>query len=327
MKKKRASHAIHLKPVLDLKSIIHQNSQFFDKLVELIPARFYLPIDDDEKPWFQGLSKSAKASAKKESKENIKKARRQRLDPEKSSTTTLDLLKQSLEKKSSDESDSDEIEVKPVVAGLEDDDRSVTYEELQHRLRCKIEEFRAGRHCEGSERARKRIERHERYEKKGADPKKRKRETASDGKKSTSDDSVREDAAEASKELTFGHVKLGNEDELGKKNKKRKLSKLQELERAKQLEEAKKDPEKGEIIAKKHSWKAATSRAAGIKVHEKWKGRVETTEKMKADKQKKRSDNISQKKQEKKMRKIAKREKKLMRPGFEGRKEGFITQG
>ncbi|PQP92213.1 surfeit locus protein 6 [Prunus yedoensis var. nudiflora] len=348
MKKKRASHAIHSKPVLDLKSIIHQNSQFFDKLVELIPARFYLPIDDDEKPWFQGLSKSAKASAKKESKENIKKARRQRLDPEKSSTTTLDLLKQSLEKKSSDESDSDEIEVKPVVAGLEDDDRSVTYEELQHRLRCKIEEFRAGRHCEGSERARKRIERHERYEKKGADPKKRKRETASDGKKSTSDDSVMKDAAEASKELTFSHVKLGNEDELGKKNKKRKLSKLQELERAKQLEEAKKDPEKGEIIAKKHSWKAATSRAAGIKVHddpkllkqslhkekkkhqknaEKWKGRVETTEKMKADKQKKRSDNISQKKQEKKMRKIAKREKKLMRPGFEGRKEGFITQG
>lgn len=158
---------------------------------------------------------------------------------------------------------------------------------------------------------------------------------------------VEKDVAEAAKELTFSHVKLGTEDEVGK-NKKRKLSKLQELERAKQLQEAKKDPEKGEIIAKKHSWQAATSRAAGIKVHddpkllkqslhkekkkhqknaEKWKGRVENTEKMKAEKQKKRSDNISQKKQEKKQRKIAKREKKLMRPGFEGRKEGFITQG
>ncbi|RXH78441.1 hypothetical protein DVH24_001959 [Malus domestica] len=321
-------------------------------LVELIPARFYLPVDDDDKPWFQGLSKTAKASAKKESKENIKKARRERLDPEKSSKTTLDLLKQSLEKKSNDESDSDEIEIKPVVpvleddeCSVEDDERSVTYEQLQQRLRHKLDEFRAGRHCEGSESARKRIERKERYEKK------RKREAVSDGKKSTSDDSaakVEKDVAEAAKELTFGYVKLGDEDELGKTNKKKKLSKLQELERAKQLQEAKKDPDKGEIISQKHSWKAATSRAAGIKVHddpkllkqsiqkerkrhqknaEKWKGRVETTEKMKADKQKKRSDNISQKKQEKINRKIAKREKKLMRPGFEGRKEGFITQG
>ncbi|KAM1724279.1 hypothetical protein ACFX13_022788 [Malus domestica] len=358
MKKKRGSHTSDSNPILDLKSIIHQHSQFFDKLVELIPARFYLPVDDDDKPWFQGLSKTAKASAKKESKENIKKARRERLDPEKSSKTTLDVLKQSLEKKSNDESDSDEIEIKPVVPGLEDDERSVeddersvTYEELQQRLRRKLDEFRAGRHSEGSERARKRIERKERYEKKGTDQKKRKREAVSDGKKSASDDSVakvEKDVAEAAKELTFGYVKLGDEDEVGKTNKKKKLSKLQELERAKQLQEAKKDPEKGEIISKKHSWKAATSRAAGIKVHddpkllkqsiqkekkrhqknaEKWKGRVETTEKMKADKQKKRSDNISQKKQEKINRKIAKREKKLMRPGFEGRKEGFITEG
>ncbi|TQE09548.1 hypothetical protein C1H46_004767 [Malus baccata] len=358
MKKKRGSHISDSNPILNLKSIIHQHSQFFDILVELIPARFYLPVDGDDKPWFQGLSKTAKASAKKESKENIKKARRERLDPEKSSKTTLDLLKQSLEKKSNDESDSDEIEIKPVVPGLEDDEcsveddeRSVTYEQLQQRLRRKLDEFRAGRNCEGSERARKRIERKERYEKKGTDQKKRKREAVSDGEKSTSDDSaakVEKDVAEAAKELTFGYVKLGDEDELGRTNKKKKLSKLQELERAKQLQEAKKDPDKGEIISQKHSWKAATSRAAGIKVHddpkllkqsiqkekkrhqknaEKWKGRVETTEKMKADKQKKRSDNISQKKQEKINRKIAKREKKLMRPGFEGPTEGFITQG
>ncbi|KAK8709720.1 hypothetical protein V6N13_060728 [Hibiscus sabdariffa] len=32
------------------------------------------------------------------------------------------------------------------------------------------------------------------------------------------------------------------------------------------LEEAKKDPKKGEVIAKKHSWKAAMDRAVGIKV-------------------------------------------------------------
>ncbi|KAK2640527.1 hypothetical protein Ddye_028322 [Dipteronia dyeriana] len=53
---------------VDLKSIIDQNLLFFDKLVELIPAKFYLPVDELEKPWFQGLSKCEKALAKKESR-------------------------------------------------------------------------------------------------------------------------------------------------------------------------------------------------------------------------------------------------------------------
>ncbi|KAK3200577.1 hypothetical protein Dsin_023992 [Dipteronia sinensis] len=51
-------------PAVDLKSII-RSSLFFDKLVELIPAKFYLPVDELEKPWFQGLSKDEKALAKK----------------------------------------------------------------------------------------------------------------------------------------------------------------------------------------------------------------------------------------------------------------------
>ncbi|XWS53727.1 hypothetical protein CRYUN_Cryun10bG0025400 [Craigia yunnanensis] len=244
---------------VDLKSIIHENALFFDKLVELIPARFYLP-DEKDKPWFQGLSKAEKASAKKQSRENIKKARRDRLDPEKSSKTTLDLLKENLEK----------------------------------------EKF----------------------------------------------NQEKKDVEEAAKELTFSHVKLGDEEKHGKK--KRKLSKFKELENAMKLEEAKKDPEKGEVIAKKHSWKAAMDRAAGVKVHddpkllkhsiwkekkrhqknvEKWNERVETTEKLKAGKQQKRSENIADKIHQKKMRRIAKREKKLLRPGFEGRKEGFINEG
>ncbi|KAL5542445.1 hypothetical protein UlMin_010155 [Ulmus minor] len=351
MKKKKATAANDSSSVLDLKSIICQHSLFFDKLVELIPAKFYLPTDNVDKPWFQGLSKAAKASAKKESKQNIKKARRARLDPEKSSTSTLDLLKQSLEKeKLKEESDDDETETNPILSSLDDDNRKVTYEELRQRLHRRIEECRAGRNLGASNRERKRNERSERYEKKGMQDKKRKRDNEIDETTRKSSNPVNADVekevAEASKELAFSHVKLGDEEELGKK-KKRKLSKLQELERAKKLEEAKKDPEKGEIISKKHSWMAAANRAAGIKVHddpkllnksiqkekkrhqknaEKWKERIETTEKMKAERQQKRSDNISNKKQEKKMKKIARREKKLMRPGFEGRKDGFINE-
>ncbi|KAJ6903741.1 hypothetical protein NC651_021042 [Populus alba x Populus x berolinensis] len=86
-------------PDIDLKSLLHQHSLLFDKLIKLIPAKFYLPTDEKEKPWFHGLSKGAKASAKKEARENIKKARRERLDPEKSSATTLDLLMQTWRRK------------------------------------------------------------------------------------------------------------------------------------------------------------------------------------------------------------------------------------
>lgn len=240
----------------------------------------------------------------------------------------------------------DEEDVKPVVSGFNDDDQSVTYEELRQRLHRKIEEFRVNRNTGCSNREKKRNDRNERRE---VIQKKRKRESDPDQKKSVTNPSkveMERNVVEASKELAFGHVKLGTEEEHGK-NKKRKLSKLKELEKAKKLEEAKKDPEKGEIILKKHSWNAATSRAAGVKVHddpqrlmkslrkekkqqlknvEKWKDRIETTQKMKAERQQKRSENIAQKIHDKKMKRIAKREKKLMRPGFEGRKEGFINE-
>lgn len=330
---------------LDLKSMIHENALFFDKLIELIPARFYLSNEKD-KPWFQGLSKAEKASAKKQSRENIKKARRDRLDPKKSTKTTLDLLKENLEKeKVIKESDEEEIEVKPIMSDLGNgEERSVTYEELRQRLRRKIEELRGGRNTGGSDKGKKKIE------KKGNVQKKRKRDSGAEEKKVTSStdrDNVEKDMEEAAKELTFSRVKLGDEEKHGKK-KKRKLSKFKELENATKLQEAKKDPEKGEVIAKKHSWKAAMDRAAGIKVHddpkllkqsiqkekkrhqknvEKWNERVETTEKLKTEKQQKRSDNIAEKIHQKKMRRIAKREKKLLRPGFEGRKDGFINEG
>ncbi|GMY18906.1 ribosomal RNA-processing protein 14-C [Fagus crenata] len=119
-------------------------------------------------------------TAKKESRENIKKARRDCIDPEKSSTTTLDLLKKSLEKEKSSESDDEEIEIKTMLSGYESNDQKVTLEELQQRLQQK----------------------------------KRKRDDVSEEKKSASSsaDKVEKDVAEASRKLAFCHVKL--EDKL-----------------------------------------------------------------------------------------------------------------
>lgn len=57
-----------------------------------------------------------------------------------------------------------------------------------------------------------------------------------------------------------------------------------------------------------------------------WKERQKTVDKQKQEKQKKRTENIQERAHQKKMRKIEKREKKLMRPGFEGRKDGYVNE-
>ncbi|KAF8081928.1 hypothetical protein N665_0856s0017 [Sinapis alba] len=326
---------------LDMKSMVHQHGEFFDTLVELIPARFYLP-DETERKWFPGLSKAQKAKAKRKTTENLKKARRDRLDPEKSSLTTLDLLKQKIEKeKLSNEIADDDDESEEETDNKKAKTDSVTYEELRQRLHRKIDELKGGRG--GSDRPRS----HERRKK--IVPNKRKREkTVEEENKLADKGKGKLDVEEAAKDLTFGYVKIDDDEEHGKGTKKRRLSKSRELERALKLEAAKKDPEKGEVIAKKHSWQAATSRAAGIKVHddpkllkqsihkekkrheknaEKWKERVEGQQKVRVEKQQKRSGNIADRIEQNKLRKIAKREKKLLRPGFEGRKEGFINDG
>ncbi|XP_052200267.1 ribosomal RNA-processing protein 14-like [Diospyros lotus] len=325
--------------VMDLKPLIRDHSTFFDRLVELIPAKFYLPNDDDAKPWFQGLNKAAKEAAKKQTRDNIKKARRDRLDPDKSQTSsTLDLLKQSLQK------EKEAYDIEPIT-NLDGGKESVTYEELRYRLHRRIEELRSNRGGSGGERPKS--ENKEKKRKRGSEGDGRSSRVVEDGDNQKSEGEIEKDVAEATKGIEFGKIRLGGEEEKGRKKKKRKLSKVKELERAEQLKEAKGDPERGEGVSKKHSWKAAVSRAAGIKVHddpkllkqsmkkekkrheknvEKWKERVDSRQKMKGEKQQKRADNIAERIHQKKMRKIAKREKKLLRPGFEGRKDGYINQ-
>ncbi|XP_031481839.1 uncharacterized protein LOC116251613 [Nymphaea colorata] len=339
----------------DLKALIHEHSLFFDRLVELIPARFYLPHDDGAgKVWFHGLSKDAKASCKKQSRENLRMARRQRLEasPSSSSVSTLELLKKSIiDKKSTTErergGDSDAAPL-PFTSNGDDernDGGSVTYEELRQRLHQRIEELRGNRNTRDPAAGGKKGKggKNQQKNQKRGDLGKGEREmnAGSVEKKPTE-----KKAEESVGELSFGQVKIAGEL-VGKKGKKRKGSKVQELERAKRLKQAMDDPEKGARVSKRHSWSAALSRAEGVKVHDdprllkqsikkekrrqqksakKWKERMEVVEKNKAAKQQTRSGHIAERAREKKMRRIAKREKKLMRPGFEGRKNGFINE-
>ncbi|KAG9446850.1 hypothetical protein H6P81_012978 [Aristolochia fimbriata] len=326
------------KKFLDLKALIEDHSLFFDKLVELIPAKFYLPIDDKEKVWHQGLSKAAKASAKKESRENTKKARRARLDPEKS-TTTLELLKKRVEDEVGKPLADDVVENDENVEHPLSNTHSLTYEELRERYHQKVKAL--------SEVHAPKAENRNKAEKKSFMNKGKRKHGEFDDETLKLKNPVKSSERKENdfpESLEFGAVKIGTEDESQKK--KKKLSKTKILEKVQKLEEAKKDEERGGVVEKKHSWKAATSRAMGVKVHddpklikqslkkekrkhkkstEKWKERIETTQKRKEEKQQTRKEHIAERIHDKKMRKIAKREKKLMRPGFEGRKEGFIN--
>nr|XP_027121964.1 uncharacterized protein LOC113738889 [Coffea arabica] len=158
-----AAALIPTRSTADLKALIQSHSDFFDRLIELIPARFYLPPDDDvsdnPKPYFHGLSKAAKASLKRQSKQNLKLARRNRLDPDKiSHSSTLDLLKQSLDT-SAHGGEVAEIPPQDVPRAIDLEEKNggdgndgekgqekqVTYEELREKLRKKIESLRGNR--------------------------------------------------------------------------------------------------------------------------------------------------------------------------------------
>uniref|UniRef100_A0ACD5YWR2 Uncharacterized protein n=1 Tax=Avena sativa TaxID=4498 RepID=A0ACD5YWR2_AVESA len=362
---------------------VQGHALFFDALVQLIPPRFYLSVDDEDRPYYQGLSKSAKAAMKAQSRANIKAARRARLDPAGPPSSTLDLLKKSVadqeaeeeeqdnsqdesqesedeattegdddgngdeEEEEQQEEDGDGMEEIPMApAAVVSEDRSVTYEELRERLHRRITELRGNR-CTRPEFLNKpQKEKSKKVKgtkvKKGKDEgTKRKREDAEDadgkdGKKH------KKEADEKAPDIVYGNVLVDPKD--ARRRKKRKIkNKKKELEHAKRMQKAKEDPKK----ASKMAWDVATRRAAGEKVHdnpklikesmkkdkkrqqkaaEQWKDRQKTVDSKRKEKQNARTENIRERAHEKKARKIEKREKKLMRPGFEGRKEGYVNK-
>ena len=101
---------------VSLEDRVRDHSDFFDKLVELIPAKYYVP-DEADPEWSKfKKTKSAKAAAKQEAKENSKKALRAKLQPG-NAMTTLEKMRAA------------ELGVKKGGAGKEDEDEEEEEEE------------------------------------------------------------------------------------------------------------------------------------------------------------------------------------------------------
>ncbi|KAL3696666.1 hypothetical protein R1sor_010742 [Riccia sorocarpa] len=366
----------------DLSYIIRENCLFFDKLVELIPAKFYIQNEEPNDTWTYRKNKAARAAAKAQTRENLKKAKRTKLDPDQYKST-LQVLQEKTEKERPQEKP--ERSEPEVVGKIELDDagktepeegkgpsadarkenkRSVTYEELRERLHKRIAMLRAKRHAETAAVATMKA-RSFQNQKKNETLKRRLDSAPKDNGAASGANNpqqppnkrqkkgppppgkgVKKDAEVVKDELEFTRVKMGLDNAVPGSKKKKKGSKELLLKKATQLQERMQDPEKGQEVISQHSWAAAVSRAAGEKVLDnpklikksmkrdqqqtqrsakKWQERKNMEKKVRAEKQKSRKDNISQRLESVKERKIAKREKKLMRPGFEGRKAGFIN--
>ncbi|KQK00453.1 ribosomal RNA-processing protein 14-C [Brachypodium distachyon] len=270
---------------------VQGHSLFFDALVQLIPPRFYLSAGDEDRPYYQGLSKSAKAAMKAQSRANIKAARRARLDPAGPPSSTLDLLKKSVADQEAegdldksqeesnesedevgsedddDEEEEEEEEIPMAPAAVVSEDRSVTYEELRERLHRRITELRGNR-CTSQEFLNK-PQKEKGKKVKGTKVKgkdggmKRKREDGTEDADGTDGKKHKKEADGNAPDIVYGNV-LVDPKEARRRKKRRVKNKKKELEQAKRMQRAKEDPKK----ATKMAWDVATRRAAGEKVHD-----------------------------------------------------------
>lgn len=337
----------------------------FDGMAELVPAKYYLP-GEEETHYYH--SQKEKMEARKMYREMAKASKMKRLDPDQ--IKTLEELQIEEEQKRMEERKKPRNEhpshddAAPTATGEgteENKNGEAGFDALRERLQKRIQELRAKRKAEQQsktkqsalqwkkERNKQTLERAKKADKKEdqsvcKQEKKRKH-------RDEQHDQGQEAEREAGTEFQFSKVNLPEPEwEKRKRSKINKHSKEELLEKAvamKEELEKSKDTEEGKMKAKKVALDAAYLRATGQKVlddpkllrksirreqkeklksAQAWSERNRRVEEAKEAKQQKRSSNLKTRRDTKIERKIAKREKKLTRrPGFEGEIKGFVN--
>ena len=70
----------------DFRQQLKSYSHFFNRLVEMVPAKYYFDNTDEDPKRLKYMKKGAKVDAKRERKEAAKKRKREKLDPDKAQT-------------------------------------------------------------------------------------------------------------------------------------------------------------------------------------------------------------------------------------------------
>jgi hypothetical protein len=382
---------------------IEANAAFFDRLVELIPAKHYL-AEPDDKVDLRHMKKAQREAAKAAFKQQHKEAKRAMLDPSTAKgTLELQRLKSAAQRQaaaqqpssedeasgddeeddmqssssesessSGDEGEQDAIAIEPDEGApaaprngaLIDEPSNPKHDEqelpnpskaeLKARLQSRLADLRRQRKADEQvkkkedaknwrdsalERGRQAAAARKKAEKRSAPleatPSNRTAQNG-DGKRRRTgkDDGVGK--------LAFTKVEFGNDGGGGPRQhrKKPRPSKAELLEVAERKQQEQQGGEGG------GDWKAALARAKGEKVLDDpkllrkslkkdaklkkkksaaWAERTEQQKETQAARQAKRKDNLQARANARKEKKKVRREKKLLRAGFEGRKNGFIT--
>ena len=346
---------------IDLKADV----DFFDRLVELIPAKHYL-ADPDERVDLRFMKKREREEFRDQFKKQHKEAKKASLDPS-TAKGTLELQKL---KSAAEEDARTKLKEAAAAAAAATDGRphpdgqapsaaegsegkgAFDREALRAKLQARLEEMRKQRKADENG---KKVQSAKQWRdstldegrKKAAEKRKHEALKPSSHQQRQQDGGsgrpAKHQRTEDPSNLAFSKIDFGREERRKGKPKPTKEELL------KQAEKHKAELEAGDIDEKKVSqeaWGAAFKRAQGEKVlddpkllrkslkkdaklkQKKTQAWAERTEKQKEDqaaKQDKRRTNLQRRVDAKKDAKKAKREKKLLRAGFEGRKQGFIA--
>lgn len=330
-----------------------EHSQFFDHLVELIPPKVYLASEQQSTGSSKYIhNKSEKAKAKAEAKEHSKKARRTKLDPS-SFKTTLDIQKEHQEKEQIAFL-SKEYNAFKLPSG----ERAATHEQLRERLHQRLSALRAKRKADDASAAASQA-RDWQLKKRGGSASAPKRKSGeSDGQVAIDQPKVALGAATGAStkeseskveevlDLQYGRLSLGQDGIKRPKKKPRTERLLAEAAALQEKLSAAKLSGDGEQVST-YTWNSAADRASGKKVLDdpkllkrtlqkqekarkkstsQWEERKGREKASISAKQEKRKEHLNDRSEAKKKARVAKREKKLQRPGFEGRAKGVINK-
>lgn len=340
---------------VSLSDQLRRHSSHFCSMVELIPAKYYVVKEEVETEPGAGDSKYwvNKNKRQKESvKDLTKKAKRLKLDPG-SQKTVADLQAEKHQREKREAEDScDEVEDSGDVPRISVEKvQSTSLNDLQERLKEKIEGLRCKRNApsEGASNEASALKKQKRLKKKQKKKELRHKKKLIDQKGATG---FKEEKAESidgkekgriifskfdfntpNKEETKGIGKMGK-----KKDYKRLLARAEATE--KKLEELKKrDERRGEELEKKVRWQKALDMARGAKLKDdpkllkkslkrqekrklksskQWEERKEAEQLAMEKRQEKRKKNIQERAQKTKESKIKRRAKRVgrIKPGF-----------
>lgn len=325
---------------VELEERLAGHSAYFNSLIELIPVKHYLPVDEEEQ-----ANKFYKNRQKKAPKQTIKeasrKAKRARLDP--NQHKTIHEIQKEAEENGSIGLQIDKTkEDKPARPSFSVEKvESKTLDDLRSRLHARIEDFQRKRKAGIG----KPDEQHQRAKKSKKEVKEKNKQKTT----SSFSDSIgfgKQDSPSSKKILNeSGEVVFSKFDFLEAKKEPRPGTKVKSYEkllakaeaRKKKLETLEKeDVQKAKELKDKHSWSQAIEKAEGIKQHDdpkllkkamkkreksktkskkQWDERTGHQKKQAEEKQKLRQKHIKERIEAKKGKKSGKGKKKH-RPGF-----------